>query len=176
MSAVLQEKVRPAPRNKNARNETDHTRLSVLEALWHEVIPNLATKRDLSELRSTDIAELRNDVTAIRTLQEAHLRMTQEMKSDYDRLNASLNDIHEIQGKASYDIRMLDAKIDGQGRSLNVKIDEQGRSLTAKIDGVEQRLESKISAAGDKIIIRLGGLFIVILGAIEVASRLWPKV
>jgi len=114
MNAVLQEKPRPAPRNNNPQNESTTNRLTRMETRWETVIPNLATKEGL--------ADLRGEVKEIKTLQESQMRMMQELKSTHERIFTALDAVHEIQGKFSSDLRLLDAKIDAQTNKIIVRM------------------------------------------------------
>jgi len=193
MSAQPQLKQEAEPRQSRAqqRNGADdystENRVVRLETHWQDIIPSLAKTEDVlrsEQKTSAAIADLRVEVAEIRTLQEAHLRMTEGLKSGQGRIDGALDAIHEIQGKFSYDLRMLDGKIKTQGQQLNDKIEVQSERLNAKIEtqeelakkdraAMEQRLVAKMDAMGNKLFLRtvtaiagIIGTAGVILGAI----------
>jgi len=125
MSAQPQRK---QPGHEHHATSSHDTRIAVLETHWQDVVPMLATKADL--------ADMRNEITAIRSAQDAQLRMTQELKTDYDKLDSALDSIHKIQGQFGYDLHKLNDKIDEQGRSLNDKIDAQTNKIIIRLGGV----------------------------------------
>jgi len=57
---------------------------------------------------------------------------------------------------------------------LRKDTDNKFELLRKDIAMMEQRLDAKIEAQGNKNTIRVAGLFIAILGAIEVINRVWP--
>ncbi len=55
------------------------------------------------------------------------------------------------------------------GRIANVE-----GSLSAKIDHVEGSLNAKIDRIADRLLLRLGGVIVVVAGALFAALRHWP--
>jgi len=135
MSAQPEAKQDKSPRSQ--RTGSMDNRVVRLETRWETVIPNLVTKADLSDLR--------NDITSIKTFQDAHMQMTQDLKMHYDKLDSALDNIHAIQGQFSADLRALDTKID-----------------------------TKIDAQTNKLLVQLPAIILAILGLFGVVMKFLP--
>jgi len=162
----------------------------------HRVIP-FDTLQYAKRLQSADVSPEQAAIQA-EALQETLIQAFQTAdvatKSDMGRLELETRSDHllfsgEIKSKIDETKHEVSAKVG----EINVRIDKMETDMksgldtvAAKFDAVNIRFEAmntkfemmsaKISAESNKVIMRLGGIMLAILGAIEIASRLWPKV
>jgi len=104
-------------------------RVSVLEAQWDTLTPNLAKKADISDLRS-DI--IKWGAGAGIALFAAFAAMFIANTARIDRLD----------GKIDASVAKLDAKLEQSVASLNTRIDK----LEARIDRLDEKIDSRFDA------------------------------
>ena len=126
-------------------------------AIFDAVHDNVATKVDIKELRAetkADIQELRSDLKA--DIQE----LRSELKADIQELRSELKaDIQELRGETKADIQELRAETKGDIQELRSEM----ALLRADMALLEHRL-----------LTRLGGLIVVLVGLLFAALHAWP--
>jgi len=136
----------------------ERTRAEALAgAILEAIHDNVATKVDLRELRS----ELRADIEGLRG-ETKELRS--ELKADIEGLRAETKaDIQKLRAETKADIQELSAELKVGLHEVRSEMAQMATNLRAEMALLEHRL-----------LTRLGGLIVVLLGLLFAALHAWP--
>jgi ribosomal protein L29 len=122
-------------------------------AIFEAIHDNVATKVDIHDLRS-EIAELRSEMKA----------EIQELRSD------TKAEIQELRSEVKAEIQELRSEMRGEIAQVRSEI-AQVRSEIAQLG---TSLRAEMAQLEHRVLIRLGGLIVVLLGLLFAALHAWP--